>query len=160
MRISDWSSDVCSSDLKPIGDLVSHCFYKGTLKNVNNKTCPWLAKSLALPRPVTWFNTAANPRRAESFLRGTYVNDAEVEAIGNLLLRLQLAATKRKEKYSVALLSGYGGQVTALERLGIAKQRQLPDLVIESGTVESYQGREADIRSEEHTSELQSLMRL
>src|SRR3546814_1763739 len=36
--------------VKPIGDLVSHCFYKGTLKNVNNKTCPWLANSLALPR--------------------------------------------------------------------------------------------------------------
>src|SRR3546814_13514988 len=90
--------------VKPIGDLVSHCFYKGTLKNVNNKTCPWLAKSLALPRPVTWFNTDANPRRAESSLRCTYVNDAEVVAICNLLLRLQLAATKRQAQYSVALI--------------------------------------------------------
>src|SRR3546814_18516745 len=135
MRISDWSSDVCSSDLKPIGDLVSHCFYKGTLKNVNNKTCPWLAKSLALPRPVTWFNTAANPRRAESFLRGTYVNDADVEAIGNLLLRLQLAATQRQENYSGELLSGDAGHVTAHERLGSSKQRHLPDLWLDSGTL-------------------------
>lgn len=131
--------------VKPIGDLVSSCFYKGSLKNVNDKTCPWLAKSLALPRPVTWINTAGHRNRFESFHRGTYINDAEVEEIGNLLLRLQLAAAKRREKYSVALLSGYGGQVAALERLAIARQRQLPDLMIESGTVDSYQGREADI---------------
>src|SRR3546814_111211 len=26
MRISDWSSDVCSSDLKPIEKIFSHCF--------------------------------------------------------------------------------------------------------------------------------------
>lgn len=131
--------------VKPIGDLVSSCFYKDSLKNVNDKTCPWLAKSLALPRPVTWINTAGHRSRFESFHRGTYVNDAEVEEIGNLLLRLQLAASKRRQSYSVALLSGYGGQVAALERLAIARQRQLPDLLIESGTVDSYQGREADI---------------
>lgn len=131
--------------VKPIGDLVSACFYKGSLKNVNEKVCRWLAKAQALPTPVTWFNTAGSPRRAEAFRRGTYVNDAEVEVIGNLLLRLQLAAAQRKEPYTVALLSGYGGQVAALDRLAVAKQRHLPDLLIESGTVDSYQGREADI---------------
>ncbi|PZV36409.1 serine/threonine-protein kinase [Mesorhizobium kowhaii] len=131
--------------VKPIGDLVSACFYKGTLNNVNEKLCPWLAKAFALPKPVTWLNTAANPRRVEQFHRGTYVNDTEVEAIENLLLRLQLAASKRKNKYSVALLSGYGGQVAALDRMAAARRRQHPDLEIETGTVDSYQGREADI---------------
>ena len=131
--------------VKPIGDLVSDCFYKGALKNVNTTLCPWLAKSLALPKPVTWLNTASSQRRLEHFHRGTYVNDAEVEAIGNLLLRIQLAASKRKSRYSVALLSGYGGQVSALDRLAASHRRQLLDLDVETGTVDSYQGREADI---------------
>ncbi len=131
--------------VRPIGDLVSTCFYKGTLNNVNDELCPWLAKAFALPKPVTWLNTATNPRRLEQFHRGTYVNDAEVEAIDNLLMRLQLAASQRKNKYSVALLSGYGGQVAALDRMAAARRRQHLDLDIETGTVDSYQGREADI---------------
>ena len=97
------------------GDLVSACFYNNTLKNVNVKLCPWLAKAFALPKPVTWLNTAENPRRLEQFHRGTYVNDAEVEAIDRLLGRLQFAASQGKKNYSVALLSGYGGQVAALD---------------------------------------------
>ncbi|TPL57356.1 serine/threonine-protein kinase, partial [Mesorhizobium sp. B2-4-3] len=131
--------------VKPIGDLVSACFYNNTLKNVNENICPWLARAFALPKPVTWFTTAENSRRPEQFYRGTYVNDAEVEAIDRLLGRLQLAASQRKKKYSVALLSGYGGQVAALDRMAVARRRQLPDLDIETGTVDSYQGREADI---------------
>jgi superfamily I DNA and/or RNA helicase len=131
--------------VKPIGDLVSKCFYSDQLKNVNTKACPWLSKALALPRPVTWFDTSAHPRRREQLHRGTYVNNAELEVIESLLLRLQLAASKRKSKYSVALLSGYGGQVAALERMVTAKRRQLSDLVLETGTVDSYQGREADV---------------
>lgn len=99
----------------------------------------------ALPKPVTWLTTAENPRRAEQFYHGTYVNDSEVEAIDRLLGRLQLAASQRKKKYSVALLSGYGGQVAALDRMAVARRRQLTDLDIETGTVDSYQGREADI---------------
>lgn len=131
--------------VKPIGDLVSDCFYTGKLRNVNEATCPWLAKAVALPRPVTWLNTTLIDHRHEARQRGTFVNSAEVEAIGNLLLRLQLAASKRGKAYTVALLSGYGGQVAALDRLAATKQRQVPDLKIEVGTVDSYQGREADI---------------
>lgn len=131
--------------VKPIGDLVSTCFYNGTLKNVNTDLCPWLAKAVALPRPVTWLTTASHPRRLEQFHRGTYVNDAEVEIIDRLLGRLQFAASQRKKKYSVALLSGYGGQVAALDRMAVARGRQYTDLDVETGTVDSYQGREADI---------------
>ena len=127
------------------GDLVSACFYNNTLKNVNVKLCPWLAKAFALPKPVTWLNTAENPRRLEQFHRGTYVNDAEVEAIDRLLGRLQFAASQGKKNYSVALLSGYGGQVAALDRMATTRRRQYPDLDMQTGTVDSYQGREADI---------------
>lgn len=124
---------------------MSSCFYNGTLKNVNNNLCPWLSKALAMPLPVTWLNTASNPNRLEHFQRGTYINDAEVQAIEILLLRLQFAASKRNKKYSVALLSGYGGQVAALDRMSASTRRHYPDLDIETGTVDSYQGREADI---------------
>lgn len=130
---------------KAIGDLVSHCFYQGRLNNVNTKRCEWLAKAFALPKPVTWLNTASLTNRFEFRHHGTFVNPCEIDAISNLLLRLELAASKRKNPYSIALLSGYGGQVAALERLVDSKRKQLANLSIETGTVDSYQGREADI---------------
>ena len=130
---------------RAIGDLVSECFYQGRLRNVNDRTCKWLQKASALPKPVTWINTAKLPNRQETNHRGTFVNPAEVDAIANLLLRLELAARNRKEPYSVALLSGYGGQVAAFERLVATKRKDLENLTIEVGTVDSYQGREADI---------------
>lgn len=130
---------------RAIGDLVSECFYQGRLKNVNDRTCKWLRKAAALPKPVTWINTAKLPNRLESSHRGTFVNPAEADAIANLLLRLELAARSRKEPYTVALLSGYGGQVASFERLVAAKRKALENLSVEVGTVDSYQGREADI---------------
>src|SRR3546814_961804 len=35
MRISDWSSDVCSSDLKPLVTLVPHTLRRGNLDTVD-----------------------------------------------------------------------------------------------------------------------------
>jgi superfamily I DNA and/or RNA helicase len=130
---------------KAIGDLVSECFYQGLLKNVNTTTCKWLAKALALPAPVTWIDTAKLTERSEKWHRGTWVNPAEVDAVADLLVRLELAASKRGAPYTVVLLSGYGGQIAAFERMLASKKRTLPNLQIEAATVDSYQGREADI---------------
>lgn len=128
-----------------IGDLISECFYQGRLNNVNTTTCKWLAKAMALPAPVTWIDTAKIRDRAEAWHKGTWVNPAEVDAIADLLLRLELAASKRGSPYSVALLSGYGGQVAAFERMIASKKKSFPTLEVEAATVDSYQGREADV---------------
>lgn len=131
--------------VKPIGDLVSHCFYGGRLRNVNEKVDDMLAKSLALPRPVTWFTTSADPARAEVRLRGSYANRAEIDSIGRILGRLELAAQQRGSRYSVALLSGYGAQVVELERLWRASAHRYANLDVTCATVDSFQGREADV---------------
>ena len=144
--------DACRSSLltqhrmvKPIGDLVSHCFYEGRLNNVNERVDSMLAKALALPKPVTWLTTSSKAGRYETQHRGSFVNRQEIDAVERLLGRLQLAASQRGQPYSVALLSGYGGQVIELGRRWEAIRHRHPDLEVESATVDSFQGREADI---------------
>jgi hypothetical protein len=134
--------------IRPIGDLVSHCFYNDTLKNVNEGADPWLTK-LVMPRPVTWFTTAKladrqeNDRRAGG--RREFKNFAELRVIEGLLKRLQFAAEQRGEGYEVILLSGYGAQVAELENLALRLAKQLRDLKVFAGTVDSFQGKEADV---------------
>jgi len=130
---------------KAIGELVSRCFYGGTLNNVNDTRDEWLAKSQALPRPVTWFTTAKLGDREETNLRNVTKNFAEIRVIGRLLHRLQLAAVGGKRQYSVALLSGYAGQVRELQDLVLANRGTLTGLHIDCATVDAYQGRETDI---------------
>eukprot|EP01036_Dinobryon_divergens_P033746 gene33746-43610_t len=131
--------------IKPIGDLVSHCFYDGTLNNVNVREDQWLSKSQALPRPVTWFTTSKLLDRFETNNRNTVKNFAEIRIIKKLLYRIQLAAEQGDTDYSVALLSGYAGQVRELGDIVASVKKDLPRLRIECGTVDAYQGREADI---------------
>lgn len=131
--------------IKPIGDLVSHCFYDGTLNNVNNHHDEWLSKAQALPRPVTWFTTSKLDDRFETNQRNVVKNFSEIRIIKNLLVRIQLAADKGDIEYTVALLSGYAGQVRELGDIVAATKKELPRLHIECATVDAYQGREADI---------------
>ncbi|WP_158815380.1 AAA domain-containing protein [Methylocapsa sp. S129] len=131
--------------IRPIGELVSHCFYGGTLNNLNDAQDDWLRKSQALPKPVTWFTTAKLPDRAETNRRNVTKNFAELRVISRLLSRLQLAALSGKKEYSVALLSGYAGQVRELQDVVSANRAALDRLHIECATVDAYQGREADV---------------
>jgi superfamily I DNA and/or RNA helicase len=135
--------------VRPIGDLVSHCFYNKLLRNVNDDVDPWLAKSLVMPRPVTWFTTAKmNDRREDEKRQGgrrEFRNFAELKLIENILRRLQFAASQRGAGYEVILLSGYGAQVGELDNLALRLARNIPDIKMTSGTVDSFQGREADI---------------
>ncbi|QZD86726.1 serine/threonine-protein kinase [Qipengyuania psychrotolerans] len=130
---------------RAIGDLVSECFYDRRLNSVNEDTCEYLVKAHAMPKPVTWFDTGGLPNSNETRRRGTFVNQTEVNQIASMLLRLELAASQRKMKYSVAILSGYGGQVEAIERMLDTYRKRCRTLEIEVGTVDSFQGKEADV---------------
>src|SRR3546814_6499165 len=107
MRISDWSSDVCSSDLTAIGEIRRVPLSDGSLAAVNTQTTldvtmkPEL-RQVALKDGEAWFQVAKD--RSRPFV--VEVGDVRVRAVGTAF------AVKRTES------------------------------------------------SEEHTSELQSLMRL
>src|SRR3546814_4705055 len=102
MRISDWSSDVCSSDLEPKGAEIKRRLGQA---------------EIVLGRIAKHVRTTA-----QGFL--------------DHVQRIAEARIIRREK----------AQVQKLEQAGV-------DVVAAEG------GRQAAVRSEEHTSELQSLMR-
>src|SRR3546814_2736395 len=105
MRISDWSSDVCSSDLRAFGS--ARLFYRGLLSLVSHRALP---KAL---RPHT--------RMATNFCSSKFC------------LR----------RYTVSCSRGYLARRVRNRSVGFRLWR--------SGSAR---------RSEEHTSELQSLMRI
>jgi serine/threonine protein kinase len=135
--------------IKPIGNLISACFYESRLLNVNEKEDAMLSRCLVMPRPVTWFTTSRLALRREEETRvgkrREFRNWAELKVIENILRRLEFAATQGNRRYSVALLSGYGAQVQELESLTRRIARDVPSLDVTFGTVDSFQGREADI---------------
>src|SRR3546814_10006562 len=101
MRISDWSSDVCSSDLQPLGD----------------------------PLVIA----ALDPRRDVALVRQEQ-RPLDLEPIGGESLEPQH---------------------------GLRRRRARPEILPHTGlSVEIGTDRAAPQRSEEHTSELQSLMRI
>src|SRR3546814_9351608 len=119
MRISDWSSDVCSSDLRGVGRDV-------------HQVGP-VAQRSQLSR--------IEPRRARE--RGLPSEDAvELDGVAHRLVDLQ--------RHLLAAEDEGGDGLGALRR---AQQRLR--LLGDAGAVAD----EVELRSEEHTSELQSLMR-
>ena len=77
--------------------------------------------------------------------RREFRNFAELSVIEKLLRRLQFAASQRGTGYEVIMLSGYGAQVRELENLSLRIAKDIPDIKVASGTVDSFQGREADV---------------
>lgn len=130
---------------KPIGDLVSNCFYGSQLESEVNFTERHFVTTNAVPAPVTWFCTGALEERNETPARGSYKNLAEARSARDLLERLGASAAKVKKTYSVVVMSGYLAQVRELERSLGHLSGQLQYLDITFCTVDTYQGREADI---------------
>ena len=129
--------------IKQIGDLVSHCFYGGELQSSHEGDPHLLAP--ALPKPVTWFTTDELNDRHELRDHDSYKNLAEVEYICGLLRRINFLARARRERYDVAVLTGYASQKLEVRRALDQEHQELECLSIESNTVDAFQGRETDI---------------
>src|SRR3546814_5865818 len=117
MRISDWSSDVCSSDLI------------AAVRDGGGEV------SEAVEQPV---------HTLRSLLHLAQLDDRLVD---RLHVRLKGGPSRRIERQKVQLV-----------RLGGEHHRLVGDLALDLG-VERLGGLD-EVRSEEHTSELQSLMRI
>lgn len=129
--------------VRPIGDLVSTCFYDGTLRSVRNYDDRQLA--VALPTPVTWFTTTKLPGHEETQQNGTIKNIAEARFIGQWLRRLDFVAKAAGKTLTVAVITGYAGQCQELERTLALVEKNVSALKLECNTVDAFQGREADI---------------
>ena len=129
--------------VRQIGDLVSHCFYDGNLQSLREGDSHLL--SPAMPKLVTWFNTADVDDRHELRDHGSYKNLVEVAHICQLLKRINFLARTRGTRYEVAILSGYASQKLELKRALDREHQELECLSLECNTVDAFQGREADI---------------
>src|SRR3546814_4048162 len=134
MRISDWSSDVCSSDLSDLG--------------------------------VRLLSTD-DPEEAAAIAEELNRLNEERRALETLVLEQAEAAAVRTGNASVAVVSGIGWHPGVIGIVaGRLKERlNKPAIVIglDEAGVGKGSGRSISgvaLRSEEHTSELQSLMRL
>src|SRR3546814_4399090 len=144
MRISDWSSDVCSSDLRALAPadelhVVDH-------QDVNRAELLLERHRVAKPN---------GPDELVHELLGRQVDDATA--------RVALADMPRDRMHQMGLAEPYAPvQKERIERhasgLGSPAARRMGELVRLAG--DEIVEREALVRSEEHTSELQSLMRI
>jgi serine/threonine protein kinase len=129
--------------IRPIGDLVNHCFYDGRLESVNVGDPVEL--QLAMIKPTTWFSTSSLPNHKEQQDCQSYKNFAEVSVIRNLLKRLNFIAIAKAKRYSIAVLTGYASQKLELRRAIDVIHDDINSLDIECNTIDAFQGREADV---------------
>src|SRR3546814_6970778 len=135
MRISDWSSDVCSSDLEILNAKLEEAEKKGS----------------AL--------TATEERQIETGIRGNDLLSRKAQLLE------QIRAPLEEYRNTIEALNGllaegeinqtsYNARLAEMAATAAGTTAGLPG--VDPGTGMAY----ADIRSEEHTSELQSLMRI
>jgi superfamily I DNA and/or RNA helicase len=127
----------------PIGDLISDCFYDGKLKSAPKALDTTLIK--LFPKPVTWITTARELSRMEVQAKESCANPTEVRVICRILQKMNSLAMAAKRNYSVAVLTGYSQQHSDLDRSISSLLMELSALEIKVHTVDSFQGREADV---------------
>lgn len=129
----------------PIGRLVSDCFYGGLLRNASEESKP-NPYELVIPKRVTWMTTAGLADARETRVGTSYSNAAEARTIRDLIKRLHFVVKGLgRDVKSVVLLAAYTEQCERLDRTVAALAPDCPMLNIEVHTVDSFQGREADI---------------
>src|SRR3546814_7118421 len=132
MRISDWSSDVCSSDLSSSGAACSSCRSAKAMPVANMRGGAQTRRNEA--EAHEW-----RPERAAQYSRAAQVADAARRS-GFRMLAQEREQIDRARKRPAQMIDG--ADHVAGNILGVAAR------IIEAGVVRER------IRSEEHTSEL------
>lgn len=129
-----------------IGHLISECFYKDTLGEIESDQRPCDARLVAVTgTPVTWITTRYLEQRRQERAGLSYVNPEEVNRILDLLFEFNEVIDYADEPVTVQLLSGYAAQVHLLEQTLDGSRHRLDRLKIECNTIDTVQGREADV---------------
>ena len=128
-----------------IGNLISSVFYDGQLEN-GARTRSRRSAFDWMPAPVTWLSTTSMPNRAESRVGQSFANAAEADAVLQLVEKLEEKCRGRRQKPTVAVISGYLAQVEMLStRIDPEDDSRWRNIKIEVATVDSFQGRECDV---------------
>src|SRR3546814_967348 len=154
MRISDWSSDVCSSDLmniapgKPLPLLIQGAGADDLSRLAKMKSAIEFLARVESPRVLS--DDEAAPQSATALLGTTKLlvpmaglidKDAELARLAKQIAKLESDLEKTATRIANP---NFGKAPPAVQEQAHQHQRKLA----------------ADLRSEEHTSELQSLMRI
>lgn len=132
----------------PICDIVGRISY--TEPSLRIETAgPALGRDrgLANMRAVHWIRPTGNANTAKADPSGGLLNQAEVAAAVAALERIAQALPAKlpdQEPFSIGVIAMYKRQAQALERTLTAFRKTHPDLSLEVGTVDSFQGREKD----------------
>ena len=127
-----------------IGNLVSNTFYDGKLKTGRGDAVPF-SKNLAITKPVTWYSTSKSDERFETRDGKSYINRLEANYISSVIKRFNLAAKALNKTFTVCVLSFYSSQQNVLCSEVARIESDCENLDITCDTVDSFQGREADI---------------
>src|SRR3546814_4813174 len=132
MRISDWSSDVCSSDLPVIGP-------KGAVVEASSRSSAELTKKMPLIADASLADAKQHPQKV------VIVDDD-----------LDILAYLNGELTTMFKVTAFSDGEAAYKHI----LTDAPDLIVSDVMMPVLDGLSLCSRSEEHTSELQSLMRL
>lgn len=128
---------------KPVGRLISACFYDGALESVRDFSFSHLVASRAIRSPVTWFSTEIKQQKGESRRGESFYNNVEVAEAERILGRIDFAAQAHGSVISVACITPYSAQIDMLERM--TDRNEWAGIKVLVGTIDSFQGREADV---------------
>lgn len=127
----------------PIGRLISACFYDGEVESEERSLDAPLVSVTG--RAVAWITTRYLPERGDQRDESSYVNPTEVEKILDLLGEFETAVEGVETPVKVQILSGYAAQVRLLQSFVDRSRYSMPHLSIECSTIDTVQGREADL---------------
>lgn len=128
-----------------IGGLVSECFYEGRLRSVGTDFSLHSDLQDVLEKPVTWYSTAGLSKHSETRVGESISNEFEAAAIKEIVSKLERESARKSRRIDVAILAGYKGQCRALESRLASEIARDGALTIQVHTVDSFQGREADV---------------
>ncbi len=131
--------------VKPIGDLVSHCFYNDELTSARGDQPAWRCLEKAFANPVVWLCTSRMKKRRERPVGTTFWNALEVQIIREQLSALQFYAEHCDETLKVGVITGYGEQALRLRRDLRPGDAKWTHLIIDVHPVDSFQGQERDL---------------
>ncbi|MCY1271460.1 ATP-dependent RecD-like DNA helicase [compost metagenome] len=143
--------------IEPIGDIISHCFYKDQLQSHRKKAPEW-CEDLPYPlnKPVTWIDSGSGARAVDEDNngKGMVTNRHEYEVCRDILRQLarsesleSLRAKKtEKHPFPIGIIVMYRAQKQLLENeLSRAEWAAPIRDLIKIETVDAYQGQENTI---------------
>lgn len=140
--------------VKPIGDIVSHCFYDGKLETGRNNSAEWFnVLKTPLNKAVTWIDSASESGELNDGV-GKYYNLNELNCISNLLKDLCDENTIQRLKqlvsneqaFPIGIITMYRTQKEKIENeLSKAEWARPIRELIKIDTVDSYQGQQNSI---------------